>query len=86
MYYYDEQYLPEIYNLYHFNDSGDNNYVDYTSNILNKTLSPYLFGNDIMGNFLNKLQRPVATLFDNMNIIKNWKNYLVDKYYYKHAQ
>ena len=37
-----------------------------------------------MNSFLNKLQRPISILFDNFNIIKNFKNYNVDKYYYKH--
>ena len=68
--YYEDQYLPELYYMKHRNDS-DNNSVDYENNILDKTLSPYLFGNNTMSDFLNLLKRPVAMLFDNFNIIKN---------------
>ena len=52
--------------------------------ILDKTLSPYLYNNDLMFGFLKKIQRLVSMMFDNVNIVKNFKNYNVDKYYYKH--
>ena len=81
--YYKEQHLDELYQLKHRYDD-DTNFVDYEKDILNKSLSPKLFENDRMYNFLNKLQRLAAILFDNHNIIKNFKNYNVDKYYYKH--
>ena len=81
--YYEEQSLPELHYMKHRNDD-DTDYVAYESQILDKTLSPYAYSNDLMNSFLKKLQRPVSILFDNMNIIKNFKNYNVDKYYYKH--
>lgn len=81
--YYKEQYLEEIYDLKHRHDD-DKNFVDYEKDILNRTLSPKLFENDRMFTFLSRTQRLVAILFDNFNIIKNFKNYNVDKYYYKH--
>ncbi len=81
--YYEDQSLPEIHYMKHRHDS-DVEFIDYEKKILNKSLSAYLFNNDLMNSFLKKLQRPVAMLFDNMNIIKNFKNYTVDKYYYKH--
>ena len=82
--YYDEQSLPELHFMKHRHDE-DNDYVNYEEKILNKTLSPYLYNNNLMSLFLDKLQRPISILFDNMNIIKNFKNYMVDKYYYKHT-
>ena len=81
--YYEEQDLPELHYMKHRHDN-DNQYISYENKILDKTLSPYLFNNDLMNSFLKKLQRPVSILFDNFNIIKNFKNYTVDKYYYKH--
>ncbi len=81
--YYEEQSLSELHELKHRHDD-DKNFVDYEKSILDKTLSPYLYYNDLMFSFLKKLQRPVSILFDNVNIIKNFKNYTVDKYYYKH--
>ena len=81
--YYKEQHLLELYDLKHRHDD-DNQYVDYEKDILNRTLSPKLFENDRMFNFLDMTKRLVAILFDNYNIIKNFKNYNVDKYYYQH--
>ena len=81
--YYNEQHLEELYIMKHRHDD-DNKFVDYEKDILNKTLSPRLFENERMFNFLDKSKRLVAILFDNYNIIKNFKNYNVDKYYYKH--
>lgn len=81
--YYEEQSLPELHFMKHRHDD-EKDFVDYEKEILNKSLSPYLFYNDLMYGFLQKIQRPVAMMFDNFNIIKNFKNYNVDKYYYKH--
>jgi hypothetical protein len=81
--YYEEQFLTEIHDIKHRWDD-DKNYVNYQDSILDKTLSPYLFNNQMMTTFLSYLKRPVSILFDNFNIIKNFKNYNVDKYYYKH--
>lgn len=75
--------LPEIHYIKHRHDN-DNDYVDYGNNILIKTLSPYIFNNDLMNNYLLRLQKLVSLMFDSFNIIKNFKNFMVDKYYYKH--
>ena len=80
---YEEKQIPELYYMKHRNDN-DTDYVNYEKNILNKTLSPYIFNNDIMNSFLSRLQKLVSILFDQHNIIKNFKNFIVDKYYYKH--
>jgi len=77
--------IPEIHFMKHIHDD-DNDYVDYESNILNKTLSPYIYENDIMAGFLDRLQPLLAILFDQMNIMKNFRNITVDKYYYKHKK
>ena len=74
--------IKEIYDLKHRNDSA-NNYVDYQNKILTKSLSNLMFQNDTMYNFLLKTQKLLALFFDKFNIVKNWRNYTVDKYYYK---
>ena len=76
--------LPELYFIKHRFDTNDN-YVDYESKILNNSLSPYIYKNDVMNTWLNKMQPIVALSFDKMNIIKNFKNYIVDKYEYRHS-
>lgn len=75
--------LSEIYFLKHRHDDN-RNFVDYESKILDSTLSPYIYENSLMGNWLKRMQPLVAILFDQMNIMKNFKNYIVDKYEYRH--
>ena len=79
---YEDSQIPELYYMKHRHDD-DTDYVDYQDSLLDKTLSPYLYNNNIMNSFLKKLQRLISILFDQHNIIKNFKNYMVDKYYYK---
>jgi hypothetical protein len=81
--YYEEQHIPELYYMMHRHDSNKD-FVDYEKKILDRSLSPYLYNNDRMNVFLKSLQRLVAIYFDNINIIKNFKNYMVDKYHYMH--
>jgi hypothetical protein len=42
-----------------------------------------MFENDVMNTWLKKMQPLVSIMFDQMNIIKNFKNYMVDKYHWK---
>jgi hypothetical protein len=79
---YNRKQLPELYYMKHRHDN-DNDFVDYEKTILTKTLSPYLYQNEMMNGFLTRLQPLVALLFDQMNVVKNLKNYMVDKYHYK---
>lgn len=79
---YEKQNLPELYYIKHIHDDNKN-FVDYEKNIFNKTLSPHMFENDTMNTWLNKLQSLVSLFFDQMNIMKNLKNYMVDKYEYR---
>jgi hypothetical protein len=75
--------LPELYQIRHRHDD-EKNFVDYEKKILNNSLSPYIYNNKMMAKFLDNIQPLVSLLFDKMNIVKNFKNYTVDKYYYKH--
>jgi hypothetical protein len=79
---YKRKQLPELYYIKHRHDT-DEDFVDYEKNILNKSLSPYMYENNMMNGFLTRLQPLVALLFDQMNIVKNFKNYMVDKDWYK---
>ena len=62
----------------------DTDYIDYQSKIFTNSLSSYIFNNNIMNSFLLRLQKPMSILFDQFNVTKNFKNYIVHKYYYKH--
>mgnify|MGYP000992133775 CR=1 FL=1 len=79
---YNKKQLPELLYIKHRHDN-DNDYVDYESMLLDKTLTPYLYQNNTMAGFLKRLQPMVALLFDNVNIVRNLKNYIVDKDWYK---
>ena len=79
----EEREIPELYYMKHRNDD-DTEWTDYENNLLDKMLSPYIYENDMMSAFLKRLQPLVAKMFDQVNIMKNFKNYIVDKYHYKH--
>ena len=79
---YRKKQLPELLYMKHRHDN-DNDYVDYENMLLDKTLTPYLYQNDTMNGFLKRLQPLVGLLFDQMNVVKNFKNYIVDKDWYK---
>jgi hypothetical protein len=79
----DDKQLPELRFLKHLHDDTRENF-DYENNLLNKSLSPYLYENEVMANFLYRLQKLIAISFDQISIVRNFKNYMVDKYDYKH--
>jgi hypothetical protein len=79
----EERELPELYYMKHRHDS-DTDWTDYENSMLDRMLSPYIYENDMMNKFLKRLQPLTAKLFDQMNVMKNWRNYIVDKYHYKH--
>ena len=78
----DRKQLPELRYMRQFHDDISPNF-NYEQDIFNKSMSPYLFQSTSMFNFLDKLRPIVALSFDQMNIIKNFNNYMVDRYHYK---
>jgi hypothetical protein len=82
---YNEKDIPELNLFYHRNDDVNKNYFDYEKVILDKSISPYLYGNGMMSTFLTKLNALVSLFFDQFNVVKNLKNFTVDKYHYKHT-
>ena len=79
---YERKQLSEIVYMKHRHDTNDQ-YVDYEKKILDSSLSPYMYNNTVMAGFLDRMKSLVALLFDQHNIVKNLKNYMVDKNYYK---
>ena len=76
---YKQKQLPELYYLKNRHNS-EKTYVSYDDKILERNLSSYLFNNEIMRGFLERLQPLLSNMFDRMNIVKNFKNYIKDKY------
>ena len=79
---YDRKQLPELRYMKHRHDDDDS-YFDYEKELLDKSLSPYMYENDVMNGFLKRFQKLVSISLDQMNIVRNFKNYMVDKYHYK---
>lgn len=80
---YQRKQIKEMYDIKHRHDDNDQ-FVDYEKQILDNSLSPYIYKNDLMNSWLKKMQPLLSLLFDQMNIVKNWRNYIVDKDYYQH--
>jgi hypothetical protein len=78
-----ERQIEELWDLKHRNDT-DKDWVDYEDIILDRTLSPYVFQNDEMKSYLDNIKGIPSRWFDQVNMIKNYKNYIVEKDYYKH--
>lgn len=82
---YKDSQVNELYVLKHMNDKNSYGSFDIESNILKKTLSNFLFTNNIMNTFLLKMQGLYALYFDQMNVLRNFKNWTVNKYYNNHV-
>jgi hypothetical protein len=70
--------LPELFYMKHRHD--DQTSIDYENQLFDKNLSPYIYQNDMMNSFLKKTQPLMYFLFDQVSVLKNMKNYIVDKY------
>jgi hypothetical protein len=53
---YQRKQLPELFYLKMTCHNNDSDFVDYEKTILTKTLSPYLYENEMMNGFLTRLQ------------------------------
>jgi hypothetical protein len=81
---YDKKQLPELLYMKHRHDD-DKSYIKYDERILDSMTSPYLYNNNMMNSFLKRLQPLISIIFDHMNVMNNFKNYIVDKYHYKNV-
>lgn len=79
---YERKQLQELYFLKH-RHNDNKNVVKYDDSVLDKSLSPHIYKNNNNNSFLNFLQPLVSILLDHMNVVKNFKNYIVDKYDYR---
>lgn len=77
--------IKELYELKHRYDNYQTGF-NYFDNILKKSLSPFLYENETLRNYLLKLEPIMAHFFDQVNIIRNWRNWYVDKYKNDHIK
>ena len=80
---YIEKNIPEIYFIKHCHDDN-NHYTDYQKNILLKSVSPFIVKSPTMFEFLSYIQKIVSMMFDNVNVIRNYRNYILDKDDFRH--
>jgi len=81
---YKDKQIRELYDMRHRHDNMSDKPVDVENFILKKTIPPFTFMNDTMNEFLLKLQKIAYLLFDHVNILRNFRNYMVDKDYDQH--
>lgn len=81
---YKDKEIKEIWDLKHRNDSKSHNGFDYNEKLLSKSLSSFMFYNENMSEYLSIIKQSLILYFDSFNIVRNFKNYLVDKYYDQH--
>jgi len=74
-----EKEIKELYDLNHINDDKYKGY-DYENNLYRKLLSPVLFNNPILNDFLMKLQKGSIWMIDSVLVIRNMFDPTVDKY------
>lgn len=73
--------ISEIYDYNHFNDNELYLPYDMNNSILDKSLSPYMFKNDITNDYLTQLDNVISLVESSNVILRNWFNPTVSKYY-----
>ena len=76
--------IAELYDMKHFNDSYIKGY-EYEDNLLENSVSKHLYDNEINSGFLYHLNRQVVLMTEQILILRNLKNFFVDKYYNDHV-
>lgn len=81
---YRDKEITELWDLKHRNDNFSHKGFDYNEKLLTKSLSNFMFHNENMSEFITIIKNSLVLYFDSFNIVRNFKNYLVDKYYDQH--
>ena len=79
-----QQQIPELYFLKTRFNNNPNRHFAWEDNILKRTLSPHMFNNPQMQHYLLQLEQLVSLLIESVNIVRNYFNISVDKYYNDH--
>ena len=76
--------IPEYYYLQTRWNDNPNRHYPWEDHILKKTLSPHIYNNPNMADYLLLLEKSTALTVETNNIIRNYFNISVDKYYNDH--
>lgn len=79
--------IPEMYAIRHKHDTvlSEMGY-DYSTNLLDKTLSPILYNNDNNVLFLDKLNDMMVSMIDSILPVRNIFFFSHTKYFNKHGK
>jgi hypothetical protein len=77
----EEKEIAELFYMKHRNDSQ---YKTNKDSLLGKTISPHAYKNETMSSFLRRLQNMMYLIFDQITVVRNFKNPTVDKYEFRH--
>ena len=80
-----EKEIKELYTFKHINDDYNKGY-DYEDKLLENTLSKHLYDNDNNSGFLSFLNKQVVLMTEQVLLLRNMKNFFVDKYYNDHSK
>lgn len=78
---YKDKQISELYDLKHINDKKLHGPADYKNNLLRNFLSPVLYNNSVMKGYLEKIQKLLVLMIEEVNYVRNFFNASVDKHY-----
>ena len=77
--------IPELYYLKTKWNHNPNRHFPWENNMLKKTLSATLFNNKHLSEYLLQLEQIVSLVVESVNIVRNFFNISVNKYYNDHT-
>jgi hypothetical protein len=79
-----KSHINELFKIKHKHDNLKNIAYNYENDLLNKTLSPVLFKNNNLNDYLKQLQTLIVLRIDSVSLVRNKFNHIVCKYYNKY--
>jgi len=76
--------IPELYFLKTRWNDNPNRHFPWEDNMLKKTLTPHIFNNPNMQEYLLELEKIVSLAVESINSVRNYFHIAVNKYYNDH--
>lgn len=73
--------IKELYNLKHRYDSKNHRHYPFEDNLLENTTSKYIWYNPNMNTYLTMLQSMVVLMVQKNDLVRNYFNFTVTKYW-----
>jgi len=80
-----QRHIPELFYLKTKWNNNPNRHFPWEDNMLKKTLSNNMFNNPNMSEYLLQLEQMISLLVESVNVIRNFFNISVNKYYNDHT-